>query len=80
MTYSELNIGNNEDFGRMMGRIAYAEKADDQEKAIVKFGMTPITLIKKMDLDPYNMGGADFARGFSLGLYDAAEEDGGMRV
>ncbi len=80
MTFNKLDINKTLDFGRMLGRMAYVSKADDKEKAIVKFGMTPITLIEKMDLDPHNMGGREFSRGFSLGLYDAAEEDGGMRA
>ncbi len=79
MTYSELNINDDKDFGRLRGRIAYAEKADDTEKSVVKAGMTPVTLLEKVDLTIADLTG-EFGRGFTLGLFDAAEEDGGMRV
>lgn len=65
-------------FGKSIGLCAY-EKADDGEKAVIKFGMTPLTLIEKMNLSLDDMRG-DFGQGFTLGLYAGAKQDGGMRA
>lgn len=64
---------------KILGMVAYKDYADDTEKSVVKFGMTPITLLAKVGLVADGMNG-DEIRGFALGLFDAAEEDGGMRV
>ena len=69
---------NSEKLYRVIGQAAYAE-ATDQEKAIVKFGMTPKSLLDRMDIELNEMG-RDGLRGFALGVMDEAEKDGGMRV
>lgn len=58
----------------ILGMIAWNDYADDDEKTIIKSGMTPVTLLAKVGLVLSDMNG-DEIRGFSAGLNVAAKED-----
>jgi len=51
----------------LLGMIAWNDYADDDEKTIIRCGMTPVTLLAKVGLVLADMNG-DEIRGFSAGL------------
>ena len=79
MTHSTIDPATDEYAAKVLGMVAYHDYADDNERAVVKFGMTPVTLLAKVGMVVDDMNG-DEIRGFSLGLMAAADKDGGMRV
>ncbi len=79
MTHSTIDPQTDEYGAKVLGMVAYKNYADDNEKAVIKFGMTPVTLLAKVGLVVGDMNG-DEVRGFALGLFAAAEEDGEVRI
>lgn len=79
MAKTTIDPATDEYAAKVLGMVAYYDYADDNEKAVAKFGMTPVTLLAKVGLAVDDMNG-DEIRGFALGLFAAAEKDGGMRV
>ena len=72
-----MDLTTHEGHFRALGIIAYTEKATEDEKTLIKFGMTPVTLLEKMDLDMNEMD-REAHKNFTLGLMEAA--GGEMRV
>lgn len=55
-------------------------KATDNQRAMVRFGMTDVALLRGAGIDPYNKADAERARLFTLALMDLAKANGGMVV
>lgn len=58
------------------------DKATDNQKVGVRFGMNDVALLKAGGYDPYERDKAkqDMQHQFILALMDCAKRDGGMRV
>ena len=68
------------EYGRALGRLHY-EKLSEDDRVIVKFGMTPITALREVGLvEGYREVDPKACNGFVLGLMDGADKDGGMRA
>ena len=65
--------------GELNGLEAY-DKATDQQKGIIAFGMTPVELIPVACEYNGKAGHPAWKKGFALGLMKAAKRNGGMRV
>jgi hypothetical protein len=65
---------------RTLGREHY-ETLSENDRALVKFGMTPITALRAVGLmNGYKDHDPAMSKAFVLGLMDGAKTDGGMVV
>lgn len=53
---------------------------DDNEKAMVRFGMFPAGKMAAAELELVDIGGRDTSRLLAVALMDCATKDGGMRA
>ena len=65
--------------GEINGIEAY-DKATDQQKGIIAFGMTPVELFPAACAYGGKAQHHAWKKGFALGLMTAAKKNGGMRV
>ena len=54
--------------------------ATDNQKGLIRFGMTDVALLRKSGYDPYGQDPTGERHQFSLALMACATRDGGMRA